>query len=178
MKCTRGHRHWAFAVTLLLSACDMDSNNTDWTSPQPIDEREVVLGDDEPLWHKRTLSVEDIEQLENELLIEVPEFLRSWMGSNPLSEIPDGSRALAFHRDFLIKKNVEVRRGGYYGRDWPENLLWLGDDWGAGAYYVDTRAAGPAIYYYDWEDGEGDVVTPSVSEKFAPENFVSMIGDL
>ena len=121
---------------------------------------------------------EDVQVIESELRIVVPEFLRRWLMENPFRDLPDEARCLVYHRDQLIHQNIELRRAGYYGRKWPDRLLWIGDDRGGGAYFVDVTENPAAVYWYDWEEGEGDTVLPESAERHAPEKFIRYISEI
>jgi len=149
----------------------------DWSKRQPIDDWEVDLT--EPLdWRLLRMSEDEVNVLESELHLTVPDFLRRWLIDNPFRNFPEQTRCLVCNRDRLISENVELRREGYYGRNWPENLLWIGDDWAGGAYFVDVTEKSAAVYWYDWEEGRGDIVLPENSERHEPEEFIQYIAGL
>jgi len=148
-----------------------------WLERQPIDSRTVDLT--EPVdWRVLRMSEDDVGVLEAELGITIPNFLRQWLIGNPFRDLPEQTRALICARDRLIHTNVELRREGYYGRKWPEHLLWIGDDWSGGAYFVDLTEKQPSVYWYDWEQGEGDTVLPGNSERHAADEFIEYVARL
>ena len=142
-----------------------------WSDPQPIDLREVDLTEP-PDWRLLRMTEADITILESELRISVPAFLKQWLTTNPFRDFPQQKRCLVCHRDRLIHENIQLRREGYYGRKWLDELLWIGDDWGGGAYFVNVREDCPGVYWYDWEQGKGDTVLPMYSERNSPEKFI------
>jgi hypothetical protein len=148
-----------------------------WSNPQPIDSRDVDLTDPRD-WRLLRITDEDVRVLESELRLLIPEFLRLWFIQNPFRDLPDQQRCLVCHRDRLIYQNVELRREGYYGHKWPENLLWIGDDWSGGAYFVDVSDSTPRVYWYDWEEGRGATVMPQNSETYSPQEFIAHIAQL
>lgn len=146
----------------------------DWAAPQPIDAREV----DCPWhYHKLRMNPADVDRLERELHLKVPGFLRQWFLENPLRD-DDSTRALICHADLLIQENVKLRRKGVCGRTWPESLLWIGDDWGGGEYFVDATLAEPAVFYFDIESGQDEIVLSEESESHTPEEFIRYIKSL
>ena len=145
-----------------------------WSDPEPIDDRQVDLTEP-PDWRALQMSDSDIRVIEAELRLFVPPFLREWFIENPFRDLATQHRALVCDRDRIIHGNVELRREGFYGRDWPERLLWVGDDWGGGAYFVDVAESSPAVYWYDWEEGKGDVVLAANSERRSPEEFLQFV---
>jgi hypothetical protein len=148
-----------------------------WSDPQPIDSRSVDLTDP-PDWRVIRMSEADVDVLETELHMRVPEFLREWFVKNPFRDSANQRRAIVCHRDRLIYENVELRRAGFYGRKWPEQLLWVGDDWAGGAYFVDVTESSPAVYWYDWEEGRGDAVLTTSSERWSAEEFIRFVEQL
>jgi len=148
--------------------------STRWKQPQPIDWRrmDAKLVED---WRTVNMSEQDVDMLEKELNLVVPDFLRHWLLLNPFASRDSDTRALMCSRDHVIDDNVKLRRDGYYGRLWPESLLYIGDDWGGGAYFVDTKQAVPMVYYYDWESDEGDTVLPEYSKAYTDDEFLEEI---
>jgi hypothetical protein len=172
VRCRPSSNHDSFFFTNWNTGVTMN-----WSDPQPIDEREVDLTEPRD-WRLLRMTPDDIRMLESELRLLVPVFLCEWLVENPFRNFPHQQRSLVCHRDRLIHQNVELRREGYYGRKWPENLLWIGDDWSGGAYFVNLADSSPAVYWYDWEEGTGDTVKPENSERYSPAEFIRHIGEL
>ena len=120
----------------------------------------------------------DIGIVESELCITVPSFLKRWFLQNPFRNFPHPTRCLVCNRDRLIHENIVLRRQGYYGREWPDQMLWIGDDWSGGAYFVDASENSPGIFWYDWEEGKGEMVLPAYSERHSPDEFIDYISRL
>lgn len=124
------------------------------------------------------MTEDEVVDVEIELRLVVPDFLRRWLIENPFSDCDHDKCQLMCHKDHIIRYNVKQRREGYYGREWPENLLYIGNDGGGGAYFVDTEEKEDAVYWYDWEQGEGDTVLPIYSTRHTPEEFLNNVLDL
>lgn len=149
----------------------------DWNAPQPVDARGTGYEGAGDL-RTATLEPEDIDQIERELRLRIPSFLRAWMRANPFEGFIDEPDALTFLRDALIADNVRLRRNGYYGREWPSHLFWIGNDGGGGAYFVESGREKDRIYYYDWNEGIGSVVGTENSDAETPQEFLESIKDL
>lgn len=141
-----------------------------WANPQPIDQREVDLTEPDD-WRALRLTPQDIAQIESELGLRLPLFLTEWLCENRFRDFKDQCRALVCRRDYLIHENVEYRRNGYYGRLWPEEYFWFGDDWGGGAYFVDTASGLSAIFYFSWDSSSGLEVSTAESVRYTPQEF-------
>lgn len=148
--------------------------NRDWKKPQPIDSREITDLSDAEL-RERPMSDEDIATIERELEVKIPSFLATWFKYDPFSGVPGVSVQFSTHRDHIISENVRLRRDGYYGSDWPDELLWIGDDGGGGAFYADCRQEEDLVYYVDWEVGDGSPVGADWSEVYSAFDYLTKV---
>lgn len=148
--------------------------NRDWKQSQPIDDREVTVLTDKEL-REKPMTDEDVATIERELGIKIPSFLVAWFKCDPFSDVAGVSIQFSTHRDYIISENVRLRRDGYYGSDWPDPLLWIGDDGGGGAFYVDCRLAEDLVYYVNWEEGDASPVGADWSEVYSPSEYLSKV---
>ena len=79
--------------------------------------------------HTRQLADSEIERIERELGIALPALYKQALRDNPLArgrnEVPPN--AFCMDAQEIITTNLECRRDGWYGLDWPAHLLWIGD---------------------------------------------------
>ena len=124
------------------------------------------------------MSEEDVNIVGAELHTKIPSLLKRWFIQNPFCNLPHPTRCLVCHRDRVIYENIALRRRGYYGRTWPDQFLWIGDDWSGGAYFIDATEDRLGIYCYDWEEGKGETVAPAHSERYSPDEFIDYVSRL
>ena len=173
------------ASATFLIACNMkedsskDASEMDWTTHQPIDDREFSFDEDSDS-RRMVLAEDDIAQIERELRVEIPSFIKHWMVSNPVKDFFDDPQIYFVYRDYLIETYVRLRRDGYYGRVWPSDLLWISSDPGAGAYFVQSGSDRKMIYWFDWESGErgeNEFVSIGKSESETPDEFLATLAE-
>jgi hypothetical protein len=118
------------------------------------------------------MTAAEIAEVEAALALAIPAFLKLWFLENPLSRCGTEHTSLICDRKQIIDENTRLRKEGYYGRLWPKEYLWIGQDGGGGAYFVSVGGGAPSVYWYDWEEGSGTVVDIANSEKVSADEFL------
>jgi hypothetical protein len=80
--------------------------------------------------------------------------------------------------DEVIGLNLEVRKDGFYGANWPEQYLIIGEDGAGNSYFTDLKREHPAVFLADHEltTNRRRLITSEGYETFA--DFIAFIAKL
>ncbi len=97
-------------------------------------------------------TVYDIDRIERELDIELPEEYKSILLAYPFAH-----DSVVYEDDLfgdaatLISRNQESGQYGFMVHDWPSHYLVIGTDGAGNDFFIDLQAAGSAVYIADHE---------------------------
>jgi hypothetical protein len=97
----------------------------------------------------------DIARIESALDVRLPDAYRQTLRDNPLAYSRSNlePNAVCMNAEIIIEYNLCSRSEGYYGRNWPLHYLWIGDDYGGGAYFLKTDSD-LRVFYVNWESND------------------------
>lgn len=105
--------------------------------------------------YSRKIPEADIARIEFALEVHLPAAYRQVLQDNPLaySRSNLAPNAVCMDAEIIIQYNLSSRREGYYGRNWPLHYLWIGDDYGGGAYFLKADSD-PRVFYVNWNSDD------------------------
>ncbi|MDA0661162.1 MAG: SMI1/KNR4 family protein [Planctomycetota bacterium] len=96
---------------------------------------------------------EDVQRIEQELGLKVPESYASVVLNYPCPEVEGICRhGLFSDSQYVIEVNLEHRKEGWFGLAWPNHFLAIGDD-GCGDTYFMVIGKDDKVYMADHEGG-------------------------
>ncbi len=99
------------------------------------------------------MNEKDIQKIEQALGLKVPESYAQVVLNYPCPEAEDICQHGLFNDpDLVIHSNVEHRKNGWFGFDWPEKHFAIGDD-GCGDTYFMIMDGDERVYFADHEAG-------------------------
>ena|SRR5688572_9848831 len=97
------------------------------------------------------MTAADLERIEKELNLILPRSYREFVRSGAFGEGDKGTQDFTGVADEVIRMTKDLRANGFFGAEWPDHFLAIGDD-GAGDYYfTDVHNDRPAVFLADHE---------------------------
>jgi hypothetical protein len=106
---------------------------------------------------RASMTAETLAHLEAILHLTLPESYRTIMLSySPIDPGPvlQVELQLAVNPNTIMRENLELRREGFAGLNWPEHHLWIGGDGGEIVYFLDLSQEGAPVFSADHETQE------------------------
>ena len=110
------------------------------------------------------MTVEDLEQIEQELGITLPHDYRELMLTYPFApdsfandcDLPNDPRR-------LIDTNCDLRRDGFFGMEWPNHYFSMGGDGSGNEHFIDLRRNPSPVFLADHEGSLFTEAAPDLS---------------
>ena len=108
------------------------------------------------------MRTQDLDRIERELHVQLPKSYRAVLEAYPLP-IDSGSTSMWLVDDAnkVIESTRTWREASPNGRSWPASLVYIGDDGGEYAYFLDVSQDPAPVMIYDHETGTVDRVEAS-----------------
>lgn len=97
------------------------------------------------------MTPEDFARIEGELSVSLPQAYREILLRPEFQGEAAGFQEFSGDADEVIGLNLEVRQEGFYGAQWPEQYLVIGEDGAGNNYFTDLKRERPAVFLADHE---------------------------
>ncbi len=97
------------------------------------------------------MNTQDIERIESELSLKLPEFYTDVMLSYPFPGWDCENFMLCNDPEEIIRENKENRKEGFFDAEWPDHFFILGFDGCGNYYFIDLKNKKEKVYFADHE---------------------------
>lgn len=124
------------------------------------------------------MNADELARIEEELSVSLPPAYREIVLRPEFQGEAAGFMEFTGDADEVIGLNLEARKEGFYGTQWPAQYLVIGEDGAGNSYFTDLKRERPAVFLADHEltTRKRRLVTSEGYETFA--DFLAFIGKL